>query len=123
MIQPDVARPSAAAMIQLDVVTPCNALATENETCGTEVGSDAAVAERAPDEKSSLAPAAPPSWEEMMEMLKRVSCFTNAEAPSTKMSNFFPLTKRISVNMGSDPPTFVSAWLPFGTPESIVSCI
>nr|CAN72789.1 hypothetical protein VITISV_025818 [Vitis vinifera] len=31
--------------------------------------------------------------------------------------------RRVSVNMGGDPPTFVSAWLPFGTPESVVSCI
>ena len=58
-----------------------------------------------------------------MEMLKGVSCFTNIEAPSTKMSDFFPLTKQVSVNMGGDPPTFVSARLPFGTPESVVSCI
>ena len=33
-----------------------------------------------------------------MEILKGVSCFTNAEAPSTRMSDFFPLTKRVSVN-------------------------
>ncbi|RVW31663.1 hypothetical protein CK203_092744 [Vitis vinifera] len=39
------------------------------------------------------------------------------------MSDFFPLTKQVSVNMGGDPPTFVSARLPFGTPESVVSCI
>ncbi|RVW75676.1 hypothetical protein CK203_055230 [Vitis vinifera] len=32
----------------------------------------------------------------MMEMLKGVLCFTDAETPSTKMSDFFPLTKRIS---------------------------
>ncbi|RVX05839.1 hypothetical protein CK203_023907 [Vitis vinifera] len=59
----------------------------------------------------------------MMEMLKEVSCFTNAEAPSTRMSDFFPLTKRVSMNMGGDPPAFVKARLPFGTPESAVSCI
>ena len=58
-----------------------------------------------------------------MEMLKGVSCFTDAEAPSTKMSDFFPLTKRVSVNMGGDHPTFVKARLPFGTPESPLSCI
>ncbi|KAL6312623.1 hypothetical protein AAG906_006768 [Vitis piasezkii] len=71
--QPNVAGPSAAA-IQPDADAPNNALAAE-EVCG------------------------PPSWGELMEMLKEVSCFTDAEAPSTKMSNFFPLTKRISVNM------------------------
>ena len=58
-----------------------------------------------------------------MEILKGVSCFTNAEAPSMRMSNFFPLTKWVSVNMGGDPPTFVKARLSFGTPESAVSCI
>ena len=44
-----------------------------------------------------------------MEMLKGVPCFTNAEALSTRMSDFFPLTKRVSVNIGGDPPTFVNA--------------
>ena len=58
-----------------------------------------------------------------MEMLKGVSCFTDAEAPSTKMSDFFPLTKRVSVNMGGDHPTFVKTRLSFGTPESPLSCI
>ena len=56
-----------------------------------------------------------------MEILKGVSCFTDAEAPSTKMSNFFSLTKRVSVNMRGNPPA--SARLPFGTLESSVSCI
>lgn len=56
-------------------------------------------------------------------MMKGVSCFTDVEALSTKMSDFFPLTKRVSVNMGSDPSTFVKARLPFGTSESTVSRI
>ncbi|RVW85540.1 hypothetical protein CK203_044086 [Vitis vinifera] len=47
----------------------------------------------------------------------------DTEAPSTRMSNFFPLTKRVSVNIGGDPPAFVKARLPFGTHESVVSCI
>lgn len=58
-----------------------------------------------------------------MEMLKRVSYFTDAEAPSIMMLDFFPLTKWISVNMGGDPPSFVSARLPFDTLESVVFCI
>ena len=58
-----------------------------------------------------------------MEILKRVPCFTNAESPSTKRSDFFPLIKGISVNLGGDPPTFVSARLPFGNPESVESRI
>ena len=48
-----------------------------------------------------------------MEMLKGVPCFTDSKAPSTKISDFFPLTKRISMNMGGDPPSFVSAQFPF----------
>ena len=44
-----------------------------------------------------------------MEMLKGVPCFTDAEAPSTRMFDFFLLTKRVSVNIGGDPPTFVNA--------------
>ena len=56
-------------------------------------------------------------------MLKGVSYFTDAEAPSTKMSDFFPLTKRVSVNMGGNHLAFVSTRLSFGTPESVVSCI
>lgn len=58
-----------------------------------------------------------------MEMLKHVPCFTDVEPPSTKMSDFFPLTKRISVNLGGDPPSFVSTKLLFGTPESAVARI
>ena len=58
-----------------------------------------------------------------MEMLKGVPCFMDAEVTSTRMSNFFPLTKRVSMNMGGDPPSFVKVRLPFGTPESAVSCI
>ena len=91
------------------------------ETRGSEGVPKAAINEEAPDEKSSAAGAVPPSWEEMMEMLKGVSCFTDAEAPSTRMSDFFLLTKRVSVNMGGDPPAFVKAQLFFGTPESAVS--
>ena len=59
----------------------------------------------------------------MVEMLKQIPCFIEAKPPSTKMSDFFPLTKWISLNLEGDPPVFVSAWLPFSTPESIVSYI
>ena len=58
-----------------------------------------------------------------MEMLKGVPCFTDTEVPSTRMSDFFPLTKCVSMNMGGDPPAFVKVQLPFGTLESVVSCI
>ena len=118
--QPDVAGPSAPAAVQPDVAAPSNA-PTAEEVRGTEAGPDAAVDEGALDEKSSPTPAVPPSWEKLMEILKGVSCFTDAEAPSTKMSNFFSLTKRVSVNMRGNPPA--STQLPFGTLESSVSCI
>ena len=88
-----------------------------------EASPSAAITERAPNEKGSPTLAVSPSWEELMEMLKGVSCFMDAEAPSMKMFDFFPLIKRVSVNMGGDPPNFVSAWLPFCTLESAVSCI
>ena len=120
--EPDVTGPSIEAVVQPDVATPSNASSTE-EVCGTEGGPDAAVDEEAPDEKSSSTAVVPPSWEKMMEMLKGVSCFTDAEALSTKMSDFFPRAKRVFVNIGGDPLTFVKARLPFGTPESVVSCI
>ena len=55
---------------------------------------DASNGEEAPDEKGSHAAVVPPSWEELMEMLKGVPCFTDVEA-----------------------------WLPFGPPESAVSYI
>lgn len=63
------------------------------------------------------------SWEEMMGMLRQVPCFTNVEPSSTKMSDFFSLSKQILVNMGGNLPVFVSTRLPFGTLESVVSPI
>lgn len=122
MAQPDAPGPSVAAVAQPGVTAPSNAPSAV-EARGTEGGPEAAVDEEAPDKKSSPAVVVPPSWVKMMEMLKGVSCFTDTEAPSTRMSDFFSLTKRVSVNIGGDPPTFVKARLPFGTPESVVSCI
>ena len=58
-----------------------------------------------------------------MEMLKHIPCFTDAKSPSTKMFDFFPLTKRIFVNLGGDPPSFVLAKLSFGTLESTIAHI
>ena len=107
--QPDVAGPSAAVVIHPYAAAPSNIPVAEEEARGTEAGQDAAVAEGAPDEKGNPTPATPPTWKEMMEILKRVSCFTDVEAPSAKMSDFFPLTKRISSNMGGDSPSFISA--------------
>lgn len=110
--QPDVMGPSSVSTVEEEV-----GLALEGASDGT------APADEVPDQKDTSAPAFPSSRDEMVEMLKHVPCFTDAEPPSTKMSDFFPLTKRISVKLGGDLPSFVSARLPFGTPESTVACI
>ena len=72
------------------------------------------------DQKDASASVPPPNWEEMMEMLRRVPCFTDVKPPLTKMLDFFSLTKRISMNMGGDPPVFVTAQFPFNKLESAV---
>lgn len=102
----------------LDVVGPSSVPATEEKTGLAPRGASGGVAlpEEVLDQKDTPAPASLPSWDKMMEMLKHISCFTDAEPPFTKMSDFFPLTKRISVDLGGDPPFFVSARLPFGMP-------
>ncbi|RVW99507.1 hypothetical protein CK203_021370 [Vitis vinifera] len=66
---PDAAGPSAATMVQADTPGP-----------GSHVVVDTPMSEGVPDEKSSRAAAVPPSREELMEMLKGVPCFTDAEA-------------------------------------------
>lgn len=110
--QPDVMGPSSVSTVEEEVGP-----APDGASDGT------ALADKVPDQKDTSTPAFPSSWDEMVEMLKHVPCFTNVEPPSTKMSDFFPLTKRISVNLGGDLPFFVSARLPFGTPESTVARI
>lgn len=108
-----------------NTVGPSSTPATEKEVSPTPGGASggAALVDEVLDQKDTLTSALPPSWDEMMETLKRMSCFTDVELPSTKMLDFFPLTKRISVNLGGDPPIFVSTRLPFGTPESTISRI
>ena len=109
----------------LDTVGPSSAPAAEKGINPTPGGASngVVVVEEVLDQKDTPASTPLPSWDEMMEILKRVPCFSDAEPPSTKMLDFFPLTKRISVNLGGEPPVFVSARLPCGTPESGVSCI
>lgn len=116
---------SAILVPQPDVMGPSNVSTVEEEAGPTPEGaSDGTTpADEVPDQKYTSAPAFPSSWDEMVEMLKHVPCFTDAEPPSTKMSDFFPLTKRIFVNLGGDLPSFVSARFPFSTPESTVARI
>lgn len=81
----------------------------EKEACPDPRGASGGVApvEKVLDQKDTPTPASPPSWDKMMEMLKCVPCFIDVEPPSTKMSNSFPLTKRISVNLGDSCPSRV----------------
>lgn len=59
----------------------------------------------------------------MKEILKQTSNFTDLESHPTKMSDFFPATKRLSVNMGDDPLVFVTARLLFSTRKSAIARI
>lgn len=101
---------------------PSSVPAAEKEagsTLGGGASGGATPTEEVSDQKDTLAPTFPPSWDEMIEMLKHVPCFTDTEPSSTKMSDFFLLTKQISVN----PPSFVSTKLPFGMPKFAVTYI
>ena len=51
---------------------------------------DAVPIDEVSDKKNTPTLASPPSWDEMMEMLKHVSCFTDSESPFTKMYDFSP---------------------------------
>lgn len=97
----------------------------EKEACSDPRGASSGVApvEKVLDQKDNPIPASPPSWDKMMDMLKCVPCFIDVEPPSTKMLESFPLTKRISVNLGGDPLSFVLVGLLFGTLKSAVSHI
>lgn len=104
---------------------PSSTPVTEKEVGPTPGGASggAALVDEVLDQKDTLTSTLPPSWDEMMETLKHVSCFIDAELPSTKMLDFFPLTKQISVNLVGDPSIFISTRLPFGTLESTISRI
>ncbi|RVW91361.1 hypothetical protein CK203_035457 [Vitis vinifera] len=91
--RPEVPGLSAATVAQPGLTAHSNA-PTTMETRGTEGVPEAAIDEKASDKKSSPATTVPLRWEEMMEMLKGVPCFTDAEAHSTRMSDFFSLAKR-----------------------------
>lgn len=116
---------SPEPMPSSDVTGSSSVLAVGKEACPTQDGAPGGPAhvEEDLDQKDASVSVLFLSWEEMMEMLRWVPCFIDAEPPSTKMSNFFPLTKRILMNIGGDPPIFVSARLPFGMPEFAVARI
>ncbi|KAJ9685495.1 hypothetical protein PVL29_017512 [Vitis rotundifolia] len=56
-------------------------------------------------------------------MFERTPCFMDPEPPPAKLADFFPPTVHISENIGGDPPEFLKARLPFGTPESAIACV
>ena len=74
---PDAAGPSMAAMVQAD--GPRRSSPAMVGTPMPEAVAEVPSGEKAPVEKSSYTAAAPPSWEELMVMLKRVPCFTDAK--------------------------------------------
>lgn len=93
---PEMARPNSALTVEKEVG------GKEADPTTEEAPGDAAPADEVSDKKDTPALAFFPSWDEMVEMLKRVPCITNSESPFTKMSDFFSFTKRISVNLGGN---------------------
>lgn len=86
------------AMPPPDVAGPSSAPIAEKEADGKESGpamgeapGDAAPVEEVLDKNTTPTPVSPLSWDEMMEMLKHMPCFTDSESLFIKMSNFFPL--------------------------------
>lgn len=81
---PDVARPSSAPIAEKE------ADGKESGPTTGEASGDAAPVEEVLDKKTTPTPVSPPSWDEMMEMLKHMSCFTDSESLFIKRSDFFP---------------------------------
>ena len=88
----DVVGSSATATVRADGPGPNSPAVAETPI--SEGVPDASNGEEASDEKSSHVATVLPSWEELMEMMKGLPCFMDAEA-----------------------------WLHFGPPESVVSYI
>lgn len=86
---------STTPMPPSDVARSSSVAAAAKEACLAPAGApgDPTSVEEDLDQKDVPASVPPLSWEEMLEMLNRVPCFTDVKLPSTKMSNFFPLTK------------------------------
>ena len=74
---PDAVGPSTAAMVQAD--GPGRSSLAMVGTPMPEGVVEVPSGEKAPVERSSYTAAAPPSWDELMVMLKGVPCFTNVE--------------------------------------------
>ena len=88
---PDGDGESASALAPLDAAGPRTAVMVQDDgpgrsspaMVGTPMPKEVAevpTGEKAPVERNSYTAAAPPSWEELMVMLKGVPCFIDAEA-------------------------------------------
>lgn len=86
---------STTPMPPSDVARSSSDVAAAKEAClaPARAPGDPTSVEEDLDQTDVLASVPPPSWEEMLEILSWVPCFTDVKLPSTKMSNFFPLTK------------------------------
>lgn len=86
---------STTPMPPSDVARSSSVAAAMKEACLAPAGApgDSTSVEEDLDQKDVPASVPLPSWEEILEMLSQVPCFTYVKLPSTKMSNFFPLTK------------------------------
>lgn len=78
-----------------DVARSSSVVVAAKEACLAPAGapSDPTSVEEDLDQKDVPAFVPPLSWEEMLEMLSRVPCFTDVKLPSTKTLNLFPLIK------------------------------
>lgn len=116
----------AVGLSNMPAVRPSVGKDGHHEQAGSSTGPTSA--NEGLDEKQVSTPFHPPTsrtlnWEEMVELLKQVPCFTEVEPLMTKMSDFFSLTKQITVEIDGNPPISTVVQLSFGTLKSIVSCI
>lgn len=63
------------------------------------------------------------SWKEMAELLKQVPCLTESEDLGNNIGDLFPATRQVSMDLSGNPNISFVARLPFGTLESVASCI
>ncbi|RVW53136.1 hypothetical protein CK203_080644 [Vitis vinifera] len=92
-----------------DVAGPSNTPTAKKEAGRKKVGgkeagpatrkasSDVVPIDEVLDKKNTSTLASPPSWDEMMEMLKHVPCFTDSESPSTKNLKDWTMPETIEV--------------------------
>ncbi|RVW63610.1 hypothetical protein CK203_057392 [Vitis vinifera] len=122
MVQADAPRPSSTAAAQLGTTAFDNA-PTVVETHASEGIPDASNGEEALDEKSSPTAAVPPNWEEFDGDAKGSAMLHECGGTFHEDVRLLPSDQTCLCEYGWGPPAFVKARLPFGTPESVISCI